>query len=104
MSAWQAITSSHWLTNSAKAAIDAASCAQLHAHERLQAQAQAFGIGLGAVAADDAFAFQPLHPAQAGGGGQVHALGQLGIGLAAVALELGEQQQVGAVEVGGGHG
>jgi hypothetical protein len=34
----------------------------------------------------------------------VHALGQLGVGLAAVALEFGQQQQVGTVEVGGGHG
>ena len=53
-------------------------------------------------AGDHAFPFQPLHATQAGGRRQVHAFGQLGIGQPPGALQLGEQQQVGAIEVDGG--
>lgn len=77
---------------------------QLDADEGLQAEAQAFGVDFGAVAGDHTLAFEALDAAQAGGGGEVDAFGQLGVGLAAGALEFGQQQQVGAVEVDGRHG
>lgn len=77
---------------------------ELDADEGLEAEAEAFGVDFGAVAGDHALAFEALDPAQAGGGGEVDAFGQFGVGLAAGALEFGQQQQIGAVEVDGGHG
>ena len=82
---------------------EAVVAAQAHPHEGLQAQVQARRIDLGAVAADHPLALQPLHPAQAGRGRQVHALGQLGIGQAAVALQFGEHDDIGAVQFDGCH-
>ena len=105
VSAWQATTSSQALTLAGEGvdALAASWLVQLHPHERLQAQAQPLRIDFGAVAGDHPVALQPLHPAQAGRRRQVHALGQLGVGQAAVALQLGEQRQVGAVERRSGH-
>ncbi len=77
--------------------------AQLDADEGLQAEAEALGVDLGAVAGDHPLALQPLHAAQAGRGREVDPLGQLGIGQAGAALEFGQQQQVGAVELDGRH-
>src|SRR5690606_21837843 len=76
---------------------------RLHADEGLQAQADPLRVEFGAVAGDHPFALQPLQPAQAGRGRQVHALGQFGIGLAAGALEFGQQLQVDAIEFGCRH-
>ena len=72
--------------------------AQLHTHESLQAQANRLRIDLRRVAGDDLVRFQPLQPAQARRWRQADPLGQLGIGDAALALQDGEQAQVGAVE------
>src|SRR5690606_22329788 len=60
---------------------------------------QALAVELGAVAGDHALALQPLHPAQAGRGGQVHAFGQFGVGLASCPLQFGQEHQIGAVEL-----
>src|SRR5690606_17685138 len=77
--------------------------AQLHPHERLQAEPKPLRIDLGAIAGNHPVALQPLHPAQARRRRQIDPFGQLRIGLAAGALQLGEQQKIGAVERDSGH-
>ena len=70
---------------------------QLHAHEGLQAEADRSRVDARRVAADRAGLFQALQAAQAGGGRQVHPLGEFGIGQAPFALQGGEDAAVGAV-------
>src|SRR5690606_9723306 len=77
---------------------------QLHPDEGLQAQAQRARVQARAVAGDHPGGLQPLDPAQAGRGAEVHPRRQFGIGGAAFLLQQGQQAQVGAVEFdGGGH-
>src|SRR5690606_38837103 len=71
---------------------------QLHADEGLQTEPDLLRVDLGAVAGDHPVALQPLHPAQAGRGRQVHALGEVCVGQAAVALEFVQKQQINAIQ------
>ena len=71
---------------------------QLHPHEGLQAQPQALRVHFGTITSDHAFPLQPLHPAQAGRGREMHAFGQFRMGLAGGTLQFGQQQQIDAIQ------
>ncbi|MCY1554014.1 hypothetical protein D9M68_905550 [compost metagenome] len=73
---------------------------QLHTHEGLQPQPDGLGVDAGGIPGDDPRRLESLDPAQACRRRQVHLAGNVGIGGATVALQQGQQAQVGAVEGG----
>ncbi|MCY1239935.1 hypothetical protein D9M72_527560 [compost metagenome] len=71
---------------------------QLDADKDQHAQPQRLGRQADAVAGDDAIGFQPRQAAPDLARRQVHALGQLLVGGAAVGLQRGKQRKVELVE------
>ena len=71
---------------------------ELDADEGLQAEADRSRVDQGRVAGNHAFGLEALHTTQAGRGRQADRFGDVGIGRAPVALQQGEDAQIGAIE------
>ena len=69
----------------------------------LQPEAEPLRIDPRGVAGDHPVPFQPLHPAQAGRGRQADPFGEVGVAQPALALEFGQQGQVGAIQADSVH-